>query len=348
MAAAALYLGVGPAQDPVSKAHRDGNADSTMKKIARIDYIGALLLTSTIVLFLYGLAGSISTVPLFLSFICLAAFIATECYIAEDPIIPLQVLSSRGTLLSCAAQAGFMSARWTVLFFAPILMLAVRGTSPAAAGSILIPTNLGFALGGIVVGFVHVRRKGDFWLPSWVAVVCISASIYALSFMTRSDIPLELFILVVFLCGAATGATLTYALAHLLHLSTKDTAFISSSLLNTARGFGGSFGTAIGGGIFYRILRANLTGGFLSLDGDGPLTPERRRLISHLLGSPELVHGGNFTADEAHIAMDSYSRAMQTVWQAAGTLVIVMAFFQAATGWTAPKDKSFEIGGEEE
>ena len=49
-------------------------------------------------------------------------------------------------------------------------------------------------------------------------------------------------VLAVFLNGLATGGALNYTLAHLLHLSHKDTHYITTSLLGTFRGFGGSFG----------------------------------------------------------------------------------------------------------
>ena len=74
------------------------------------------------------------------------------------------VLKSRGALLSCLAQLGIMAARWMVLFYSPAYALAVRGWSPASAGSVLIPTNLGFAIGGILAGGLHIKRAGSFWL----------------------------------------------------------------------------------------------------------------------------------------------------------------------------------------
>src|SRR5436309_3281399 len=46
------------------------------------------------------------------------------------PKVPLQVLQSRGVLLTCLAQLGSMAARWTILYYAPIFILAVRGLSP--------------------------------------------------------------------------------------------------------------------------------------------------------------------------------------------------------------------------
>ncbi len=49
-----------------------------------------------------------------------------------------------------------VAARWTVLFYTPMTALAVFGFNPAASGSILIPTNLGFGLGGLLVGVSYL------------------------------------------------------------------------------------------------------------------------------------------------------------------------------------------------
>jgi hypothetical protein len=102
--------------------------------------------------------------PIIISPFTLTIFVLNEVYLAEVPIIPVSVLKSRGALLTCLAQLGFMASRWMVLFYTPVYAIAVRGWVPAAAGTILIPTNLGFAFGGLIVGWLHIRRAGSFYL----------------------------------------------------------------------------------------------------------------------------------------------------------------------------------------
>lgn len=272
-----------------------------------------------------------------LSLISLVAFVVYEFQIPSDPIIPLRVLSSRGALLSCLAQVGLMSARWTILFFTPIFMLAVHGAAPAQAGSILIPTNFGFGLGGLVIGWLHVRRSGSFWLPSLVSLALIGITLYALSWVATPDYSVTTFVVIVFISGFATGAFLNYTLAHIIHLSPKNTEYVTTSLMGTFRGFGGSFGTSLGGGVFYRILRGSLTSGFLALDDTGELDPSRKQLVSRLMGAPSLVFHGALNSDERAVAVQSYTAASQGVWQAAAALALLMLIVQAGTGWTAPQ-----------
>ena len=118
----------------------------------------------TITSLLIGLsAPKILVIPVIISLILLPLFVLNEIYLAKDPIIPVIVLKSRGVLLSCLGTIGFMMCRWSVLFYTPVYSIAVRGWSPAAAGTILIPTNGGFAVGGLLVGWVHIRRAGSFY-----------------------------------------------------------------------------------------------------------------------------------------------------------------------------------------
>ena len=257
--------------------------------------------------------------------------------IAKDPIIPLKVLSSRGVLFTCFAQLGLMLARWSILFYSPIFMLAVVGAAPATAGSVLIPTNLGFGAGGLLVGWLHIRRTGSFWLSPLICVCGFSLSLYVLALLAKPGTSVAAFVFVLFVNGMVTGAGLNYTLAHLLHLSHKDTEYVTTSLLGTFRGFGGSFGTSIGGGIFYRLLRKGLTEGYLALDGDKMLSPERSRLVSRLLGTPELVYEGNLAPEVKMVAMQSYASAINGVWIAGAVIGIAVIFIQAATGWTAPQ-----------
>ncbi|TQV93911.1 hypothetical protein V2A60_003932 [Cordyceps javanica] len=306
----------------------------------------------TIVIFLYSLAADVHPFSLGLSLVSLASFLAVEYRVAADPIIPLPVLSSRGVLLSCVAQFGLMTARWTLLFYTPVLMLAVRGVAPASAGSILIPTNAGFGVGGFLVGALHIRRAGSFWLPTVIVTAVFGFSLFLMGLVAAPSASTPLLVTVVLLNGLATGAALNYSLAHVLHLSHKDTEYVSTSLLGTFRGFGGSFGTSIGGGIFFRYLRQSLTAGFAELEGyhgrhEYSLTPNHARLVTRLLGAPGLVFSDELNAEEQQVAINGYSGATRGVWHVAALLTVAVVAVQAATGWTASEDCNIKDNAEE-
>ncbi|RYO93561.1 hypothetical protein DL762_000999 [Monosporascus cannonballus] len=228
---------------------QNSDEGSLSKKLKNIDYLGAIFLTGAIVFFLYGLSETITATPLLLSLATLAIFVLVEYKVAADPIIPPAILENRGTLLSCVAQLGLMAAQWAVLFYTPMAALAVRGFAPAAAGGILVPTNLGFGVGGVLVGHLHVRRAGSFWAACLASVALFGASLLALALALSADPP---------------------------------SPFALPLLVVFCNGFAGSFGSAVGGGVFTRTLRARLEEGFRALDGIGDgelLSPDRRRLV---------------------------------------------------------------------
>ena len=229
-----------------------------------------------------------------------------------------------------------MASRWTVLFYAPIFVLAVRGLSPAIAGTVLIPTNLGFGLGGLLVGALHIRRAGSFWLPAVLALSGFTVALLGMAFVSNRGIDWGVYVTVLFVNGLCTGAALNYTLAHLLHVSSADMHFIVTGLLSTFRGFAGSFGTAIGGGVFTRTLRAALTEGFARLgDGDGKA---REKLITVLIGSPAAVwQDGVLSEAERGVAVDGYEQALTVLYKAAAALCVLVVVMQAGTGWMAPE-----------
>lgn len=132
-----------------------------------------------------------------------------------------------------------------------------------------------------------------------------------------------LFVIITFLDGLTVGATVNYALAHLLHLTPVQTQFIATSLMATFRGFAGSFGSAVGGGIFVRILTATLEKG--KMDGE---------LIRKLVGSPALVQ--QLEGREKEVAVLAYATALKGLFLAGAGLAVAMIAVQAGTGWSAP------------
>ncbi|KAI9640097.1 hypothetical protein NHQ30_011499 [Ciborinia camelliae] len=301
---------------------------SIASNLAKIDYLGSLFLVITIVLFLYGLSSpKVEELPILCSILTLILFLYIELKITTDPIIPIAVLKSRGALLSCIAQLGIMAARWSILFYTPMYAISVRGWSPASAGSILVPTNLGFALGGIAVGAFHIKRAGSFWLSSIISIILFSITIIFFSQFSLPNTSVPLYMLLALINGLCIGAALNYTLAHLLYLTPPSTHFISTSLLTTFRGFAGSFGSAIGGGAFVRVLKSGLEKGFTENGG----MKGKEELVRKLLGSPALV--GELSGVEKEVAINAYVGSFKALWVGAAVVAFLMVGVQAATGW---------------
>ena len=321
---------------------QDDSEVPTLTRLAKLDYFGAISLTASIVLVLYSLGAPrhIPLLPLFLSPIVFAAFILNEVYLASDPIIPISLLKSRGLLLTCLATVGYMMARWAVLFYTPTYAIAVRNWSPASAGAILVPTNAGFAFGGLLVGGLHIRRSGSFYVPTLVVYVLFPLTMVLLAVLSTHDSNKWLYVFDLLMSGALTGAALNYNLAHLLHLTPKSTHYVATSLLATFRGFSGSFGSAIGGGMFSRTLYNSLTRQFAERgikDND---------LVIRLLGSPALV--GALEGVQKEVAVKGYEEALKLLFLSGAGLAALMIFVQAGTGWKAAGEESTQADNEPE
>ncbi|KAL1305700.1 hypothetical protein AAFC00_007290 [Neodothiora populina] len=337
----ALLLFAIPHGFTTSKNAGDGEG-SVWRRLAKLDYFGAASLTLTLTLLLYALSSPrrIPILPILLSLLTLVLFVICETRYASDPLIPISLLRSRGLLLTCLGTTGFMLSRWLVLFYSPTYALAIRSWQPAAAGSILIATNAGFAFGGIVVGAAHIRRHGSFYIPSLIAYGLFPITLLVLAQLSTSDSNVILYIFVLFANGATTGAALNYTLAHLLHLTPSSTHYVGTALLATFRGFAGSFGSAIGGGVFSRVLRSSLEQGFKE---EG--LKHREALVRRLLGSPALVSG--LKGIEHAVAVSAYEDALWWLWIMGAGVAALMVLVQAGTGWVGHKETAVEDVEEE-
>lgn len=176
-----------------------------------------------------------------------------------------------------------------------------------------------------------------------MSILCFAATEAVISQISIPETPTWVYILVVFLNGLSIGAALNYTVAHLLHLTPPSTHFMSTSILNTFRGFAGAFGSAIGGGLFVRTLKSGLEIGF---EENGGLAG-RDDLVRKLLGSPALVQ--SLEGIEREVAVASYVWALKVLLASGAALSLGMAVVQAGTGWKAgaEPEEEFNRAGED-
>lgn len=319
-----VYLSI-----PPSTAHQTPKDQSktTPQKLLEVDYLGALTLSLTTTTLLLSLSTP-SLLPLL--FLLLPLFLLLQST-HPTPILPLPTLLHTPTLLSCLSQLLFMASRWTLLFYGPVFALAVRGLSPAAAGSVLLPTNIGFALGGVGAGVVMHRRpraSGVYWGECIACLTWFGASFAGLSWASGRG-EMGWFLAGAFMNGVGTGAALNYTLGHVLGRAGEGEGFLVTGLLSTFRGFAGSFGAAGGGGLFGRLLRRGLEkGGF---EGG---------MVNVLVGSPAKVwEEGVLSEAERGVAVRAYSEALSELFAVVVGVVVVVVVLQAGTGWKGREEE---------
>lgn len=304
--------------------------DSLGTRLSQIDYFGVITIIAAVVLLLYSLSSpQIQITPIVLSLASLVLFVLVEANWAKRPIVPVSVLESRGNILTGVATIGVMTARWGVLFYTPTYVLTLRGWSQASAGLTLIPTNLGFGLGGLLAGWLHIRRTGSFYVSCLVTFVLFALSMFAVSWISTPNSNIYVYIVVLFLNGFLVGALLNYSLAHVLHLTIPATHIIVIPLNAMFRSLSGSFGSSVSGGLFLRTLATTLSDEFAKRGVTG-----KEGLIRQLIGTPILVQ--RLTGVEKEVAKIGYETGLKTVYLAGGCLAVVMLVVQAGVGWTAP------------
>ncbi|TID25784.1 AP-3 complex subunit beta-2 [Venturia nashicola] len=307
---------------------------SNLDKIGRIDYLGAGLLIAALVSLLYGLASpqfdTASIVAIIVSvFVLTPLFVYQEAFRHDDPIIPVKVLKSEPVLFACLSTLIYMMSRWMVLFYTPIYATAVRGMHPAKAGSLLLPTNIGFALGGLITGQFHIRRDGSFYASCLAIFTVYPISLLAITFSTTQTVPMVFYWFLLLANGLCAGGAMNYTLAHLQHLVHVDVRLTAISIYFTFRGFAGTFGATVGGSIFYKSLGVALRTRFAKAH----LKPSSD-LLRQLIGSPSAVQ--DLTGVWKTTAAQAYVDALRTLFLAAVGMSILTFILQAFTGWKGP------------
>lgn len=332
---AAIFIAI----HPTTFSHRDPAKDQIQtSRLSQVDFLGVFFLISTVTLFLYGLSTPKLTFSTILaSGISFIAFIVIESQpklSSSQPILPLSVLKSAPVLLTCLSTLCIMIARWSILFYTPVYALSVRDFPPVKAGLILLPTNGGFALGNLLLGFFHVRRSGSFYTACLVAYALFTLSVVVISRITTRQASMSAYFCVAGVNGFMIGAGMIYTLTHVLHRTSKDTHLIVSGLLAMFRALSASFGSAIGGGIFERVAYQALERGF---EERGFLPADKQELIRKLVGSPAMV--SSLVGVEREVALDGYVVALKALFTAAAMVAALATVLQAGTGWRAPPDE---------
>lgn len=179
--------------------------------------------------------------------------------------------------------------------------------------------------------------SADIRFPSscLVSIFLFAVTLFIVSQTSTRDFPASAYMFIIFLNGLVTGAAMNYTFVHMLHLVPKDLHVIVTPVVGMFRGFAGSFGSSIGGGIFYRALKQSLDEGFQRHDING-----KAELTRRLLGSPALVK--ELAEPDKTIAITGYVAALRTLFMAGVGAAIITIVVQAGTGWRGAADVNLD------
>jgi EmrB/QacA subfamily drug resistance transporter len=183
----------------------------------------------------------------------LVAFVARERRVAE-PVLPLRLFAD--PVMRASAGINFTSGLllWCGLFFVPLFVQEVLGSSASSSGVVLVPLMFGAAAGTWATGRL-VARSGRYRTWPIVGSVLMTVAALLLVSLDRSS-PVVLAAATVLLLGTGAGFVMQPSLlAAQNSAATRDLGTATSTAL-LFRTLGNTIGTPIFGG----ILNAGLAG----------------------------------------------------------------------------------------
>ncbi|MEW5938666.1 MAG: MDR family MFS transporter [Chloroflexota bacterium] len=277
-----------------------------------VDYLGASLLTASVVSLLLGLfqlGSSASWTSLGLALALFAALLWVERR-AADPILPLALFRDR---LFAAANAHGILAGWAMfgsLSFIPLFVQSVLGTSATQAGITLTPMLLGWVLASIVgtrlILVIGYRKLGVIGASLFV----VGATLMALVSADTGQASVMIFVT---LMGVGMGLSMPALLIAVQTSVERRHLGAATSTLQFSRSMGGTLGVSVMGAALSASLASALAASGLDL-----------RLVDRLLDplGPQVVADAGVRlalADAIHLVF--------VIAFAAAALSLVAVFF---------------------
>ncbi len=232
---------------------------------ARIDHIGAALLTTTLVPVLlvaekgreWGWSSGLTLGLIALSVVSLVLFVLRERAVGEAAILPLRVfrrsLFSLTSVTSLLVGAGMFGG----MVVLPLYLQIVRGSSPTEAGLQLIPLMVGIFMTSTLAGAVMSRTGRYKPLP----VVGTALMFGALLLMSTLgvDTPIWQAMLYMVLMGAGLGLSMQTLVISVQNALPPQDMGVATSSVTFFRSLGGTLGAATSLAVLFGSLAGNIT-----------------------------------------------------------------------------------------
>lgn len=236
--------------------------ETNLSRWKRIDFLGALTLVVTLVLFLLGLSTGGEQFPwshpvvittLALSGVSLLLFVFVEEKIALEPVIPVRLLLDRTVLSACLTNWFSTMSVFAVLLYMPVYLMN-QGYSPTLAGTRLVAQALGVSIGSLGLG-VLMRTTGRYLYYSYVSTFLIVAGMAYTCTFTLSTTALPPFVSL-FIYGIGYGGMLNTTLVALIAAVDHEHQAIVTSASYAFRSTGSSIGVTIAAAVYQNLLKS--------------------------------------------------------------------------------------------
>lgn len=232
--------------------------------LKRVDYLGSLLLTCALVLFLVGLNAGGNVLPwthplvltaLPLSLVSLLIFIYVEENRALEPIIPIKLLLNRTVASACLSYWFVFMAYYGLTYYMPVY-LQLLGKSPTQAGLRFIPFSAGSAIGALGVGIMMKATGNYYYLDKCSHALLVLST--ALTATMNADTPPVYPFIYLAIFGLGIGGILVTTLIALVSAVEQENQAVVTSAGFAFRSTGSVIGLTIASSVFQNLLRVKL------------------------------------------------------------------------------------------
>lgn len=232
-------------------------ARKTAAGVARVDFLGAGVMSASVVALLLGLFelgtpagwGLLATAALLF-----AALIWIERR-AADPVLPLPMFRDRLFAVACGhgLLAGF--AMFGSLAFVPLFVQAVLGTSATVAGATLTPMLISWVIASIVGSRLLLAMSHRSLVLFGMCLLTLGAFL-----MTRLGVAVSQINLMIYLSlmGVGMGLSISPFLIAVQSTVEKRSMGVATSTLQFSRSIGGTLGVSVMGAALSGWLISNL------------------------------------------------------------------------------------------
>jgi EmrB/QacA subfamily drug resistance transporter len=321
----------------------------------RIDYVGAALLSSTVVPVLllaekgreWGWTSPTSLVLITIAVVSLGLFIPLESRLGEDAILPLRIFRDKvfSFVSVIATLVGMVMFGGLVLM--PLYLQIVRGESPTNAGLMMTPFMVGLMGSSLIVGRVMQRTGRYKVFPIFgTAILFVGMLLFS---MLKVDTPIPQAMGYMVVVGVGLGLTMQMLVISVQNSLPPQDMGLSTSSVTFFRSMGGTLGAAVSLAILFGTVKGNITDRVL---GAHLKLTDLASMKGLSLNNTESF--GRLTPAAKRVVLEGFSDSMHTVFLVVAFLVIpafVLTFFvkevplRTSSGLAAQREQR-ELDGE--
>ncbi|MCW2669377.1 MAG: transporter [Frankiales bacterium] len=293
------------------------------RTVHRIDYLGAALLSSTVVPFLllaekgpdWGWTSGTSLTMVAIGFVSLGLFIPRQSRLGEDAILPLRIFRDKvfSVVSVVATLVGMVMFGGLVLM--PLYLQIVRGESPTRAGLMLTPFMLGLMGSSLVTGRV-MQRTGRYKIFPIFGTAILFFGMLLFSTL-KVDTPIWQAMVYMVVVGIGLGLTMQMLVISVQNSLPPQDMGLSTSAVTFFRSMGGTLGAAVA----LAVLFGTVLGNIKERLADSPYKALAGQVTGAKLDNTSTLLA-SMPAPVKRLVLEGYADSMHTVFLVVALLAI--------------------------